>query len=260
MAIEKRILIVDDEETILEVMSDAVRSQGYSVETASGPELALSYCEKINFDMAIVDMRMPGKMDGLALLCEVRKRWPTMIVIMLTAYASIDTAIAALRQGAYDYLVKPVGISQILASIERGLMKSEKEAHMRRMINELESVLEALKLEYGIIPMNGHEVQRFIQTPAVTIDRQKRLVVKDGKPVILTATEFDLLDFLASQPERVVTSQELIRAVQGYELSEADARPIIRVHIRRLRQKLEEDPDQPAYILNVRGKGYRFAG
>jgi two-component system KDP operon response regulator KdpE len=101
---------------------------------------------------------------------------------------------------------------------------------------------------------------RFIQTPALTIDRQKRLVVKDGKPLMLTSTEFDLLDFLASQPERVVTAQELIRAVQGYEISENDARPIVRVHIRRLRQKLEENPDQPGYILNVRGKGYRFVG
>ena len=92
------------------------------------------------------------------------------------------------------------------------------------------------------------------------VDRQKRLVVCDDEPVTLSATEFDLLDYLMRHSQRVVTARELIREVQGYDVAEVDARPIVRVHIPSLRQKLRDDSEQPRYIANVRGKGYRFVG
>jgi|YelNatPaOPRAMG01_1025707.scaffolds.fasta_scaffold00590_7 DNA-binding response OmpR family regulator len=257
---EVHILIVDDEKTIRMVLADAFTVQGYQVHMANNVQEALEELSRVNIDLALIDLRMPGEMDGLDLLAKIREEWPQIVVIMLTAYATMDSAITALRQGAYDYLIKPTSITQILASVEKGLAKREKELRMQRLITELESTVTDLKREAGLTFGETSDGDRFIQAPQLTIDRQKRLVVRGDTPLSLTSTEFDLLDYLAHHPDRVVSSGELIQAVQGYELDEADARPIVRVHIRRLRQKLEEDPQHPRYILNVRGKGYRFVG
>jgi DNA-binding response OmpR family regulator len=260
MESQKRILVVDDEKTIRMVLADAFNVQGYFVQTANDAQEALQELEKTDFDLALIDLRMPGEIDGLGLLAQIREGWPQMIVIMLTAYATMDSAITALRNGAYDYLIKPTSITQILASVERGLAKREKEQRLKHLITNLEGMIGELKQEAGIEFSEAGDVDRFVQAPELTIDRQKRLVVRGEHPLALTATEFDLLDYLAHHHDRVVSSKEIIQAVQGYELAEEDARPIVRVHVRRLRQKLEEDPQHPRYILNVRGKGYRFAG
>ncbi len=256
----KHILIVDDEKTIRMVLADAFNVQGYSVQTAGDANEALERFRETPIDLALLDLRISGEMDGLELLAEIKRNWPQTVVIMLTAYATIDSAISALRRGAYDYLVKPTSIAQILSSVERGLAKRENELHMQKLVANMENLVNEFKKEFGLLYEETPSSERFIQGPELTIDRQKRLVVRGDLPLVLTATEFDLLDYLARHPDRVVSSRELIQAVQGYDLEEADARPIVRVHIRRLRQKLEEDPQHPSYILNVRGKGYRFAG
>jgi two-component system alkaline phosphatase synthesis response regulator PhoP len=99
---------------------------------------------------------------------------------------------------------------------------------------------------------------RFLQVREVLVDRQKHLVTLRGEPLDLTPTEFKLLVYLVSHPDRVLSPQELVREVQGYEADHWEARSIIRVHVRRLRQKLEPDPANPIYITTVRGAGYMF--
>ena len=178
---------------------------------------------------------------------------------MLTAYASLDSSIAALRNGAYDYLVKPASLHQIVESVSRGLAKKRVEAQRYETIARLEETLRMLKQENLAQPAPDIP-ERFVQISSLTIDRQKRLAVLDREPLSLTATEFDLLDYLVRHCDRIVTASELVKTIQGYDLVEADARPIVRVHIQRLRQKLGDDPDRPRYILNIRGRGYRFAG
>ncbi|MEW5718080.1 MAG: winged helix-turn-helix domain-containing protein, partial [Chloroflexota bacterium] len=118
--------------------------------------------------------------------------------------------------------------------------------------------LHELKTEDKSLPADPQVTQRFAQTATLVIDRQKRLVVRGNELLELTATEFDILDYLARHSDRVIMANELIKAIQGYDVVETDARPIVRVHIQRLRQKLGDDPENPRYILNVRGKGYRF--
>ncbi|MEN6409841.1 MAG: response regulator transcription factor [Anaerolineaceae bacterium] len=255
------LIIVDDEKTIRMVLEDAFIAEGYQVQTANDAEEALVAFGQTHFDLALVDLRMPGMMNGLDLLKEIHRSYPHTIVIMLTAYASMDSAIQALREGAYDYLVKPTSISQIVAAVERGLAKHHKEMRLMGILGDLESLVLELRRELGTgVRDEDDPMARFVQTPHLTIDRQKRLVVRGDQPILLTETEFEILDYLAHNPDRVVTAQELTQSVQGYDLEDAEARPLIRVHIRRLRQKLEEDPDHPRFILNVRGKGYRFAG
>ncbi len=254
-----RILIVDDEVTISTIIADALQSQGYQAKTAIRGVDALRACEESTFDLALLDLKIPGSMDGIDLLKEIHRRWPNMVVIMLTAYATLDSALAALRQGAYDYLIKPASMAEILQSVERGLAKGREETRRQQLFQQLEETLVELKHE-STSDSDASIADRFIQTTTLKIDRQKRLVVRGDKPLMLTATEFDLLDYLTRNVDRVVTARELIKAVQGYDLVEVDARPIVRVHIQRLRQKIEDDPQHPRHILNVRGKGYRFAG
>ncbi len=253
-----QILIVDDEKNIRKILADTFKAHGYSSCQAATAEEALRLCEQTTIDLALVDLRLPGKMDGLALLTQIHKRWPRTIIIMLTAYASLDSSIAALRQGAYDYLIKPASMEDIVASVERGLAKKHQDAERERIITHLEEALQTLKQERLTEETSVDE--RFVQTPLLTIDRQKRLAVCGNEPLMLSPTEFDVLDYLLRHADRVVTASELVKAIQGYDLVEADARPLIRVHIQHLRDKLGDDSENPHYILNVRGRGYRFVG
>lgn len=253
-----QILIVDDEKNIRTVIEDALAAEGFKTRSFAGAEEALQACEQTLFDLALLDLKLPGKMDGMDLLIEIHRRWPQTVIIMLTAYASLDSSIAALRNGAYDYLVKPASLHQIVESVSRGLAKKRSEAQRYETIARLEETLRMLKQDNLAQPDQVSE--RFCQVSSLTIDRQKRLAVLDREPLALTATEFDLLDHLVRHCDRVVTASELVKTIQGYDLVEADARPIVRVHIQRLRQKLGDDPEHPRYILNVRGRGYRFAG
>ncbi len=252
------ILVVDDEETIRTIVAEALTSQGHHVQSAATAEDALRVCASTSFDLVLLDLKMPGAMDGIDLLTEIRRRWASIVVIMMTGYGTLDSAINALRAGAFDYLTKPASIAQIIESAERGLAKQREEARRRQVIAQLEATLHELKVEDKALPADPQVTQRFAQTATLVIDRQKRLVVRGNEPLELTATEFDILDYLARHSERVITANELIKAIQGYDVVETDARPIVRVHIQRLRQKLGDDPDNPRYILNVRGKGYRF--
>jgi DNA-binding response OmpR family regulator len=255
-----RILIVDDEAPIRTVIVDALSDRGHDARGVSNAVDAIEECQQRPFDLVLVDQKLPGKLDGLALLREIHRQWEDTAVIMLTGYASLDSAILALREGAADYLIKPASISQIMESVETAISKSHEEQHRRQLIAHLEETLRELKKPVLDMRSSAGQPSRFVQTPLLTMDRQKRLAVRGDEELALTATEFDLLDYLVQHADRVVTAQELVKAIQGYDLAEADARPIVRVHIQRLRQKLEDDSENPRYILNVRGKGYRFVG
>lgn len=254
----KNVLIVDDEEGIRAVIGDSLESKGYLVAGANNAMAALEACAKMEFALALVDLRLPGAMDGVGLLSELRRQFPNVLVLMLTGYATIDSAIAALRQGAHDYLIKPISMSQLIDSVDCALAKRGEETRRNELIARLEETLQELKQENT--PAIKEASDRFLRARALTIDRQKRWVVTGNQPVNLSATEFDVLDYLARNSGRIVAARELLKAVQGYDANEMEASPIVRVHIQRLRQKLQDDPERPRFIANVRGKGYRFVG
>jgi two-component system KDP operon response regulator KdpE len=257
---KERILIVDDEKTIRMVIADALEAQGYQINTAASPAEALDIFNTTPCDLALIDLKIPGPMDGIGLLKELRQRSPQTIVIMLTGFATFDSAIAAMREGAFDYLTKPASITQIIESVQRGLAKRREDIQRQQLIAQLEQTLHALRVENEKIQSPIDVSERFTRTATLVIDRYKRLVIHGTDLLDLTSTEFDILDYLARHADRVITASELVKATQGYDLSEADARPLIRVHIQRLRQKLEDDPENPRFIATIRGKGYRFVG
>lgn len=259
MTLAASILVVDDHPSIQITIGDALKEHGYQVVAVSNGAAALNACKSHHFDLALIDLRMPGSMDGLSLLKQLRTSYAHMALIVLTGYATLDSAITALREHAQDFLIKPASLDQVLSSVERALSRSRIENQRQHIVTQLEQMLNEYGRETGSMPMPTLSADDS-KLPRLRLDSKKRVAYRNSDVLELTPTEFDLLEFLMQQRDRVVTAHELVRAVHGYDLVESEARPLIRVHIQRLRKKIEDSPDQPQYILNVRSKGYRFIG
>jgi two-component system KDP operon response regulator KdpE len=257
------ILVVDDEAAERITLGEVLRLEGYQVTlAASGEEaLAMARQEDMAFDLAILDLRLPG-VDGLQVLEGIRNLDPDTVVILITGYGTLETAIEALRQGAYDFLLKPCPVEEVLVAVRKALSELKADRHRRALISELQNTLKKLiattdGVEEGLAP--PMESQDVLVVDNVRLDKAKHLVTYGDRPVDLTPTEFRLLECMMSRADEVCTPQDLVRCAQGYETDAMGARSIVRVHIRRLRRKLEPEPDNPRYIINVRGVGYFFA-
>jgi DNA-binding response OmpR family regulator len=257
-----RIMVVDDEVVARVSLAEILRLEGYQVATAASGEEALSLLNKSGpFDLIVLDLKMPG-MDGLAVTESVRSQYPGTVIILLTAFGTLETAIEAIRQGAHDYLLKPCPIPDVLESVRKGLAKHQQEQQRQHLVSQLQRTLSELAVVEGTEMAEeavSSEPSRFVQLRGVVVDHQKHVAVLQGRPLELTPTEFKILACLMETPDEVWSPQELVRRAQGYETDAWGARAIVRVHIRRLRKKMELDPSNPKYILNVRGVGYMFA-
>lgn len=223
-----RILVVDDDEDVRGVAASALVAEGYEViEVGSGME-AFAQLEGDPPDLVVLDVVMPG-ISGLEVLDHVRGEHPSLPVILLSGLGAEENIVRGLRLGAEDYMVKPVSPKVLIARVERTLMR-------RREI-----VGQARLLVYG----------------SVSIDTDAREVRRHGELVDLTAKEFDLLAFLASNPGRVFTRRQLLVEV-WHSNSEWQQEATVTEHIRRLRRKIEADHNRPELIVTVRGVGYRF--
>lgn len=256
-----RIMVVDDEATARVSLAEILRLEGYEVATAASGEEALSLLAKSGpFDLMVLDLKMPG-MDGLAVTQAVQAQYPGTVIILLTAFGTLETAIQAIRQGASDYLLKPSSIPEILESVRKSLAKRLQEQERHQLVTQLQQTLSRLAAVEGAAETAesaAPQPSRFIQIRDVVVDRQKHIVTLRGQPLDLTPTEFKILVCLMETPDRIWSPQELVRRAQGYETDAWGARAIVRVHIRRLRKKMEKDPSKPEYIVNMRGVGYMF--
>jgi len=231
-----RTLVVDDEERIRFTVKEALQRVGHVVVTASSGEEALDVLRESAFDVAVVDLNLGGRVDGLKVLEAVRWRWPGMAVVILTAHGSLDSAITAIREGVDDYLLKPARPDEVRQAVQRAIdRRKEKQAQ--------EEIAKQRTIQYG----------------GFFVDLDRHLATRDGQVLNLTAQEFKLLVYLMQNAPRVIPPQELVRAVQEYETDGPyEARQIIKWYIHRLRQQVEPDPSNPRYVLNVRGVGYRL--
>lgn len=252
------IMVVDDEPAARLSLAELLSLEGYEVSTAASGEEATELFQDGPFDLAIVDLKMPG-MDGLDVVEALQKHSPETVVIMLTAHGTLETAVQAMRKGAHDYLLKPANVNEIIVSVKAGLEKRRRLLRRRELLSLMQHTLAAIKDEAQMPSTEPPLVtDRFLQVREVLLDQQKHLATVRGEPLELTPTEFKLLVYMLSNPDRVLSPQELVREVQGYEADHWEARSIIRVHIRRLRQKLEPEPGNPTYVITVRGAGYMF--
>jgi DNA-binding response OmpR family regulator len=259
---EVHVMVVDDEVIARVSLAEILRLEGYQVATAASGEEALSLLSKSGpFDLMVLDLKMPG-MDGLEVTEAVQSRSPGTVIVLLTAFATLETAIQAIRKGAHDYLLKPCPIPEILESVRKGLAKRQQEQQRQHLVSQLQRTLSELATVEGAETVEDAvppQPSRFIQVRDVVVDRQRHVAMLRGQPLDLTPTEFKILACLVETPDQVWSPQELVRRAQGYETDAWGARAIVRVHIRRLRKKMEVDPSNPRYILNVRGVGYMFS-
>jgi len=225
----KRILIVDDEGTIREVLGRYLEREGYLVSEAGDGPAALAAVAEAEPALILLDLMLPG-IDGLALARRLRME-SEVPIIMLTARGELQDRVQGLESGADDYVVKPFSPSEVVARVK---------AVLRR--------IEALQ---------GPASQP-VSLGALHLDPGQRRLSVDGRRVPLTAREFDLLSIFMHHPRRVFRRDQLIEMVWGYD---TDLEPAtVTVHIRRLREKIEVDPSQPRLLTTVWGVGYRFDG
>lgn len=226
---KQRILVVDDEPNIREVVELYLRRDGFAVDVAADGEEALEIVEKKPPHLVILDLMMP-RLGGLE-VADILRDSLDIPIIMLTAKSDEDDRILGLEVGADDYVTKPFSPRELVARVK---------AVLRRAGDKATAAEEATPLQFG----------------GLEIDPLTRAVKAQGESVTLTAKEFDLLWFLANNPGRVFTRDQLLDKVWGYGFF-GDASTIT-VHVRRLREKLEADPAHPIFILTVWGVGYKF--
>lgn len=239
MADAARILVVDDNEAVRFFLREELALAGYVVLTAASGEEALARLQEETVDLVLLDLKMGG-IDGLAVLEEVERQECPPAVIILTAHASMGSAIAALRLRALDYLLKPCPPEKLLHSVARGLARRAEDVQGQRGSPSAPSALSP----------------RFQEARGLLLDRRLRQVTRQGQALQLTSTEFSLLSYLMEHPDHPCSMAELARALHGLDEDEPAARQALSSHLWRLRRKLGAGPDGRPYIVNVRGQGY----
>ena len=225
---EKRILLVEDEPGLRRTLTDRLRGENYQVECAEDGAKGYDMAFGGTFDLILLDIMLPRK-NGFDVCRDLRREGIATPILMLTARSQTFDRVVGLKLGADDYLTKPFDISELLARIEALLRRAAPAAH-------------AAVFAFG----------------SVRIDFRRTEVLKDGQPVSLSAREFRLLQYFAEHRGETLAREELLRVVWGYQNSSSSR--TVDVHVAWLRQKLEDDPKQPKWIVTVHGLGYRFCG
>jgi DNA-binding response OmpR family regulator len=234
-----RTLIVDDDEGIRFFLEETLKVEGHEVTLVSNGEDALDRLRDQPFDLAILDLRLGGRVDGLRILEAISWRWPQTARIILTGHGSLDSAMTAIREGVDAYLLKPVRAADVRQAVDEALSKQESKRQ--------EGVQKA--------PAGGH----LLQQGPFSVDLMDRQALCHDEPLDLSVCEFELLAHLMQNAHRVVPPPELVEVVRNYECDHLqEARDIIKWYIYQLRRKVEENPSRPRHILNVRGVGYTF--
>ena len=239
---KSNILVVDDEPVARQSLTDILRLEGFSVNSVPNGQAAVEYVRTNPVELLVVDLRMPG-MDGLEVIQVVNQIAPETEVILLTAFATTDTAIQALRLRIHDYLLKPASPTQVVSSVKKGLVRREARLKARGGTS-------ALDIDEGI--------SEFTLKDGTHIDLSRRQIRKRDQLIHLTPAEGRLLRVLIENPGRVYSHRELVLLVQGYDTSQREAPEILRPLVSRLRHKLEPFPALSDRIVSVRGTGYLY--
>ncbi len=229
----KLILVVDDEKNILDIIVFNLKNEGYETVSAMDGEQALEMQQKYNPDLILLDVMLPKK-DGFS-VCKAIREYSNVPIIMLTARADEVDKIMGLELGADDYITKPFSMKELSARIM---------ANTRRT---------AAPVAGSATPTQPSNI---IKCGSITIDCDKYEIYRGEQLLDLTYREYELLKFMATQPEKVFSREMLLEKVWGFEFY-GDVRTVD-VTIRRLREKLEEDPGNPVYVMTKRGVGYYF--
>ncbi len=230
---EKKVLVVDDERPIVEILKINLQKEGYVVFEAYDGEDAVSKAMTVSPDLILLDVMLP-KLDGFSVCKKIREK-SSVPILMLTAREEELDKVLGLELGADDYITKPFSIRELMARVKANMRRTE------AIVEEkVEKPQEKLVIGDFMLDFNRYELY------------------KKDKLIDLTIREFDLIKFLASQPNKVFSRQSLLESVWDYEYY-GDVRTVD-VTVRRLREKVEDDPSDPTVIMTKRGVGYYFQG
>ena len=230
----KTVLIIEDEQNIVDILSFNLGREGYdTLEALDGPT-GLQLALEQNPDLILLDLMLPG-MDGFEVCRRIREAGSSVPIVMLTAREEEDDKVRGLELGADDYITKPFKNRELIARVK---------ANIRRV---------------GMVPAPAAPAVSAAPagTGRVTVDEERATIYKDGRPMDLTQREYDLIRYLAAQPGKVFSREALMEHVWNYEGYVGDVRAVD-VAVRRLREKLEDDPANPRFIKTKRGMGYYF--
>ena len=222
------VVVIDDDPELCTLLATALGREGHTVRTAGSLATGREQLEEIGIDVVVLDLGLPDG-DGLQLCRELRATGRPIGILVLSAAGAVTARVDGLDAGADDYLVKPFGAAELLARVR---------AQLRRQALASSSAQAAL--HFG----------------RTSVDLARRVVERDGEPLHLTPIEYRLLTHLAAQPDRVVTHQQLLKAVWGP--GHAEDTHYVRVHMANLRKKVEDDASMPRHLLTEAGIGYRF--
>jgi DNA-binding response OmpR family regulator len=227
-----RILVVDDEKLIVKGIRFSLEQDGHDVDCAYDGEEAINYAKEKEYDVVLLDLMLP-KFDGYE-VCQAIREFSEMPIIMLTAKGNDMDKILGLEYGADDYITKPFNILEVKARIKAILRRNSKKNR------------------------NGRDESRIVRVGDLKLDQDSRRVFIGEKEINLTAKEFDLLELLACNPNKVYSREQLLADVWENKVSDTGDVRTVDVHVRRLREKIEPSPSDPKYVHTKWGVGYFF--
>lgn len=262
-----KILIIDDKPALRQTLAAILKRSGYDTVMAGSCQEGMQKIRKDSFSLLFLDIKLPDGM-GVDLLPEIYKTDPDLPVIVLTAHATLEAAMQAVRGGARDFLLKPIDPPAILMRVEQILEAEKKPQRQKEILTQVQGLLAELTTNTSPdaqAVMNKPEPtetvdERYLNCGAITADLHTRHLLVDKNVIALPSSSFDFIVTLMRHSPETVTFEDLVKESQGFECTRLEARDITRWHIHKIRKVIEEDTSDPHHLITVRDVGYRFVG
>lgn len=258
------VLIIDDEDSLRHTLTRVLKISGCEASSAADGPQALSLINSIPLDLVYLDIHLPS-MNGLEVLQKIRSSHPDLPVILFTAHASLQSALEAIRLGATDYLVKPID-PEVFVARTRVILEEQaierRKRQLQEQITSLRAELQSLEDQSSPAPTGilaaPDAASRFLKRGRFVLDLQAQRATLKERVLSMPPTAFIYLTILVRHAPKAVDYQTLVTEAQGYAVEHSEASELAKYHIHVLRQSINAGKDEPGYILNVRGVGYRL--
>ncbi len=262
-----RILVVDDEQSVRDALVKALSLQGYDVCGAASGVEALLLMRDTPFTLMILDMQMPG-MDGITVMRETRKVQPHLLILVLTAHASLDNAIAAVKSHAVDFLQKPVSTQVLCDTVKNLLAHHAERAHRNMLAEAITNVVDSMRPQptsfnenHGTSTAAVIDDGKILYVPPISLDRARKYVTVDqvDTPIPISDGEAVLLGYLMENANQLLSARQLaFRLLGDGSLTESEAQRLVRPYLSRLRSKVPILKSSPPVLRTIRRRGYMF--